>query len=291
MANLTPAIATEVLAACKAGAAKAAQALSRTFGSTIQLEIGEATTFQPAGLEEAQGAGLMVVLTVGPSAALVLLPESSGLIPDWCAKPDSTGQSKLDGLAQELAVLLPEAYLPGSFKAGRVQSLAGALKRAGVSTGAAVISLKLTGDAGKRGVARLIWPAATPSVIFQETMAPSATPKMPPPNPSEAKAKPNLRAVSSLDDLPGFTRSLLKIKVPVMVTLATKKQPLGQIIELGPGSIIQFEKSCEEMLDMEAAGHRVARGEAVKVGDKFGLRITSVVLPDERFLAVGSKRN
>jgi len=83
--------------------------------------------------------------------------------------------------------------------------------------------------------------------------------------------------------LPNYTRSLLRISVPVTVTLAEKKQPLGRIIELGPGSIIQFDKSCEQMLDLSAAGRKIAVGEAVKVGDKFGLRITSIVLPGERF--------
>jgi flagellar motor switch protein FliN/FliY len=87
-------------------------------------------------------------------------------------------------------------------------------------------------------------------------------------------------------DLPHYTRSLLRIKIPVMVTLASKRQTLWGILELGPGSIIHFEKSCEEMLDLEAAGHRIACGEAVKVGDKFGLRVTSVRLPDERFQAI-----
>jgi flagellar motor switch/type III secretory pathway protein FliN len=91
-------------------------------------------------------------------------------------------------------------------------------------------------------------------------------------------------------DLPPFTRSLLRVKVPVMVTLATKKQSLGQIVELGPGSIINFDKSCDEMLELEASGHRVAQGEAVKIGDKFGLRVVSIILPDERFRSLhGSK--
>ncbi|HEV2972717.1 MAG TPA: FliM/FliN family flagellar motor switch protein [Pirellulales bacterium] len=89
--------------------------------------------------------------------------------------------------------------------------------------------------------------------------------------------------------LSSYTRSLLHIQVPVVVTLAAKKQPVGQIIELGPGSIIHFAKSCEEMLDLSVGGHRVAQGEAVKVGDKFGLRITSLILPGERFKAVGGK--
>ncbi len=86
--------------------------------------------------------------------------------------------------------------------------------------------------------------------------------------------------------LPNYTRSLLRIKVPVVVTLADKRQPLRKVVELGPGSIIQFDKSCEEMLELKVGDHPVATGEAVKVGDKFGLRITSMILPDERFNVV-----
>src|SRR3954453_18816877 len=88
----------------------------------------------------------------------------------------------------------------------------------------------------------------------------------------------NAAAAPPTRELPSFTRSLLRVKVPVMVTLAAKKQSLGQIIELGPGSIINFDKSCAEMLELEAAGHRIAQGEAVKIGDKFGLRVASIIL-------------
>ena len=87
-------------------------------------------------------------------------------------------------------------------------------------------------------------------------------------------------------ELPPYTRSLLRIRVPVVVTLARKRQALGRIVELGPGSIIQFDKSCEELLELSVGDHPVASGEAVKVGDKFGLRILSITLPGERFQAV-----
>ena len=87
----------------------------------------------------------------------------------------------------------------------------------------------------------------------------------------------------SFESLPAFSRSLLRIKVPVMVTLAAKKQPVNKIVELLPGSIIQFNKSCEEMLELEVSGQPIALGECVKVGDKFGLRVTSLILPGERF--------
>lgn len=90
--------------------------------------------------------------------------------------------------------------------------------------------------------------------------------------------------------LPLYSRSLLKIKVPVKVTLATTKRPIGSIVELVPGAILQFEKMCDETLSLEVGDHHVAEGETVKVGDKFGLRVTSMVLPGERFLRVQGKR-
>lgn len=90
-------------------------------------------------------------------------------------------------------------------------------------------------------------------------------------------------------NLPPFTCNLLRVKVPVMVTLARKRQPVKSILELVPGSIIQFNKSCEEMLDLEISGHPAAVGECVKVGDKFGLRITSMIVPDEKFVPLQGK--
>ncbi len=94
------------------------------------------------------------------------------------------------------------------------------------------------------------------------------------------------RHMLRLEDLPRYSRSLLKIRIPVVVTLAQKRLALGRILEWGPGALIQFDKSCEELLELSAGGHPIAVGEAVKVGDKFGLRITSMLLPGERFQPV-----
>jgi len=90
-------------------------------------------------------------------------------------------------------------------------------------------------------------------------------------------------AQGDLSGLPPYTQSLLRIEVPVVVTLASKKQPVSQIISLGPGSIISFDKPCDQLLDLEVGGQQIAAGEAVKIGDKFGLRINSITMPDERF--------
>ena len=86
--------------------------------------------------------------------------------------------------------------------------------------------------------------------------------------------------------LPPYARTLLKVELPVTVTLAEKKEHVHDILDIVPGTIIQFDKSCVEMLELEVGGHHIALGETVRVGDKFGLRITSMVLPDERFKPV-----
>jgi flagellar motor switch/type III secretory pathway protein FliN len=95
-----------------------------------------------------------------------------------------------------------------------------------------------------------------------------------------------------IDLLPPYTRSLLKVQVPVRVTLAATKQPLQRILEMSPGAILQFNKACNEPLAMEVGEQTVAIGEAVKVGDKFGLWINSIALPEERFWVVSdSEKN
>ena len=110
----------------------------------------------------------------------------------------------------------------------------------------------------------------------------------PPSRPQSAPPakQPGRKRGPTVNDLPNFSRSLLQIKLPVVVTLARKRQPVGQILKLGPGSILQFDKSCEETLELEVGERPIATGEAIKVGDKFGLRIHSMILPEERFTPV-----
>ena len=121
---------------------------------------------------------------------------------------------------------------------------------------------------------------------IEEASGSSVVHTAPPQHQHQNHPRSRHRQPIQLEDLPSYTKSLLKIKVPVSVTLAEKRQPISQILELGPGSIIQFEKSCEETLDLDVGARRVAKGEVVKVGDKFGLRITSMVLPEERFHSI-----
>ncbi len=104
---------------------------------------------------------------------------------------------------------------------------------------------------------------------------------------SDAAAGTGLPAMvraRSFSELPSYTRSLLKINVPVRVVLAVKKESVQDVVELAPGTIIKFSKSCDEKLHLFVGDQQVAEGEAVKVGDKFGFRVTQMTLPEEHFL-------
>ena len=86
--------------------------------------------------------------------------------------------------------------------------------------------------------------------------------------------------------LPAYARSLLRVQIPVTVTLATKKTSVNKVLEIVPGTILQFTKACDSKLTMEVGRQAVAEGEAVKVGGKFGLWITSITMPSERFCSI-----
>ena len=94
-----------------------------------------------------------------------------------------------------------------------------------------------------------------------------------PPVSSDAVAAAPQPAELDLSALPEHARGLLQVRVPVTVTLAAQRKTVQEIIELGPGSIVKFEKTCDEPLELSVGELAIASGEVVKVGDKFGLRI------------------
>jgi flagellar motor switch/type III secretory pathway protein FliN len=287
MANFTPEIAPQVLAAAEAGAAEAAGALSRALDSKLEFKVGETGNWDPnASASSLTGPGLAIVLNVdGANSALVLIAESTGLLPNWYADPDPTGTSKLATLAQELGMLLlPEDLMPSDFAAGHVPNLAEAISRGGIQTGAGQLAIELTGE-GMSGPMLMLWPAPHGDAVLRsatDTAKPTAAPL----GTSKSTAGDDAEE-PDFESLPLHMRSLLRVKVAISVSLASKKSPVKDIVEMVPGAIIQFSKPCDEMLDVEARGLRLAQGECVKVGDKFGIRITSIVLPAERFRKVG----
>ena len=75
---------------------------------------------------------------------------------------------------------------------------------------------------------------------------------------------------------------VLDIPIEVSVEIGRRKMVLGEVIRLGPGSIVELGKASGEPLDIMANGHLIARGEAVVVGERYGVRIMDIVSSKDR---------
>jgi len=75
---------------------------------------------------------------------------------------------------------------------------------------------------------------------------------------------------------------LLDLPLDVSVELGRTRMSIQELLALAPGSVIELDKVAGEPLDILINDRLVARGEAVVVNDKFGIRITDIVSPQER---------
>jgi len=75
---------------------------------------------------------------------------------------------------------------------------------------------------------------------------------------------------------------LMDVKLKLTVELGRTELPIKKVLELTRGSIIELDKIAGEPVELYANGKLIAKGEVVVIEDNFGLRITSIVSPDNR---------
>ncbi|WP_442483474.1 FliM/FliN family flagellar motor switch protein [Aeoliella sp. SH292] len=289
MSQLTPELVAEILRVCEQNAADIADALARGIDAEVTVTVGKPTTYDAAALPEGfDGPGLAVMMQFGDVALAIGLPEPSGLTRNWMREPDITGIGMLNTLAQELSMLVvPDSMMAGKFGAAWVTDLSQAMKAGEVADGASLVPLVLT-DGSKASHLTMVWPCNAPGKLLpppkpkapeikvEQVKQQAAAPPPPPPKP-----KPK-----SMQELPPYARHLLKISVPVAVQLVSKKLSVQEVLELAPGAMISFEKSCDDSLELIVGNQIVARGAAVKVGERFGLEIEEMTMPEEHFWPV-----
>ena len=76
---------------------------------------------------------------------------------------------------------------------------------------------------------------------------------------------------------------LLDVPLEITVELGRVRMLVREILDLGTGSIVEVDKSAGEPVDVMVNGRLVAKGEVVVIEDNFGVRITEIVNPNERF--------
>lgn len=94
---------------------------------------------------------------------------------------------------------------------------------------------------------------------------------------SQDPMDPNHQGASTSD-----IEMILDIPVVLTVELGRTKMPIGQILQLAHGSVIELDALAGEPMDVLVNGCLIAQGEVVVVNDRFGIRLTDTVTPAER---------
>lgn len=75
---------------------------------------------------------------------------------------------------------------------------------------------------------------------------------------------------------------ILDIPLKVTVELGRTKMPVSDLLNLTQGSVIELMKLAGEPMEVLVNEKLIARGEAVVVNEKFGVRLTDIISPTER---------
>lgn len=118
-------------------------------------------------------------------------------------------------------------------------------------------------DAEKEMMEPLTEEAATKSEGSPQTSAPPAVPEL------------NGSQDSNLD-------RILDIPLVLSAQLGNTRMLIKDLLQLGPGSIVELDKLAGEPLEVLVNERLVARGEVVMVNEKFGIRLTDVISPTDR---------
>ncbi len=86
---------------------------------------------------------------------------------------------------------------------------------------------------------------------------------------SESSAVNNLKVLENID-------------VKLTVEVGNTEIKIRDLLRLNEGSVVELDRLAGEPLDILANGTMIAKGEVVMVGERFGIRLTEVVDPEER---------
>jgi len=110
------------------------------------------------------------------------------------------------------------------------------------------------------------------------------------PDPEEIKellqddSDPNLQAGQDEGRSLNF---LYDIPLQISVEVGRSTILLKDLLKMGEGYVIELDKLAGEPLDLYVNSRLIARGEAVMVGEKFGIRLIDVVSTTDRIENLG----
>ena len=75
--------------------------------------------------------------------------------------------------------------------------------------------------------------------------------------------------------------NLENIEVKLTVEVGNTEIKIKDLLRLNEGSVVELDRLAGDALDILANGTKIAKGEVVMVGEKFGIRFTEVATPEE----------
>lgn len=101
-----------------------------------------------------------------------------------------------------------------------------------------------------------------------------------PPQKSPEAAPESERSMENLE-------FLLDIPLSISVEVGRSRILIKDLLQMKEGNVVELDKLAGESLDVYINSRLIAKGEAVLVNDKFGIRLTDVVSPAERIEKLG----
>jgi flagellar motor switch protein FliN/FliY len=99
------------------------------------------------------------------------------------------------------------------------------------------------------------------------------------PQAEQSPKAPDAQAAAAAPVDPDLAR-IMDVKVEVTVELGRRRLSIAEVLQLAPNAMLEFFKRPDEPLDIRVNGRLVARGEAVVLGERYGVRVTEVVKPN-----------
>ena len=79
---------------------------------------------------------------------------------------------------------------------------------------------------------------------------------------------------------------LYDIELDATLQFGSREMPLHEVLELGPGDVVELNRHVSEPVDLVVGDRIIARGEVVVVSGNFALRITEVSTPQMRLESI-----
>jgi flagellar motor switch protein FliN/FliY len=74
--------------------------------------------------------------------------------------------------------------------------------------------------------------------------------------------------------------AVFDVPVQVSAVLGRSKMDVGNLLKLGPGTVLELDRKVGEAIDIYVNNRLVARGEVVLVEDKLGVTMTEIIKAD-----------